>query len=549
MKRVSIVLLITAMLLTLLKLWLAAQQSLIVLQNSDFDDTLFVRLAQNILNGVWLGPYDKFTLLKGPFYPLWIAFAHALNIPLLLSERLLYIVACAAFTLAVRPKLKYAAASFALYLVLLYQPMTYTAHVERVLREGIYPALTLLILAGAIGLGLRAGQATRRQIPWAILLGLSLGAFWITREEGIWIFPALALLAGWIVFDLWRRKFAGWQRVAGAWGMAAVLAILPTLAVSSLNYSYYGLFAKTELDSREFLSAYGSLARVKPEVLMPNVPLTRQNRQRIYKVSPTFAKLEDCLDNRGVASVWAKRGPKDENTQREILGGWFVFALRDAVDCAGYYDQGRFPGAFYQQVADEVNAACDQKHKLDCYSKRATIAPVWHNAYILPVTERAYKAATLLVTFTGFNDYPLESQLSSRTTLLFMQVTQEDVYRPSADVSRLQILDMVAVIYQWATPVLVILALAGYLYEFWLLLQKRADPERLAISTILLAAIGVRLILLAILDYTSFPILDPVYLSALYPLLVAFIVLNAAWGIERVLPSARSALPEMGSVV
>ncbi len=48
-------------------------QALIANPQFSHDDLLFIRLAQNLAQGQWLGPYDNLTLSKGPFYPLWIA--------------------------------------------------------------------------------------------------------------------------------------------------------------------------------------------------------------------------------------------------------------------------------------------------------------------------------------------------------------------------------------------------------------------------------------------------------------------------------------------
>ena len=52
----------TAILLTLLKLWLTNAQTFFAIGPAFHDDQLFVKLAAHIINGEWLGPYDQFTL-------------------------------------------------------------------------------------------------------------------------------------------------------------------------------------------------------------------------------------------------------------------------------------------------------------------------------------------------------------------------------------------------------------------------------------------------------------------------------------------------------
>ena len=89
-------------LLAVFKLWLVNGQTLIANPQYAHDDALFIRLAENLVQGEWLGPYDNLTLVKGPFYPLWIALSFKLSLPLLLSQHLLYIFACMVFVLALR---------------------------------------------------------------------------------------------------------------------------------------------------------------------------------------------------------------------------------------------------------------------------------------------------------------------------------------------------------------------------------------------------------------------------------------------------------------
>ena len=44
-----------------------------LLPNATHDDGLFMRLAHQIAMGQWLGPFNQFTLMKGPGYPVFLA--------------------------------------------------------------------------------------------------------------------------------------------------------------------------------------------------------------------------------------------------------------------------------------------------------------------------------------------------------------------------------------------------------------------------------------------------------------------------------------------
>src|SRR5688500_11594314 len=61
------------------------------------DDLLFVRLAENLRKGDWLGGYDSLTLAKGAAFPMFMALNSLTPLPLKFTEHAAYLGACAAF--------------------------------------------------------------------------------------------------------------------------------------------------------------------------------------------------------------------------------------------------------------------------------------------------------------------------------------------------------------------------------------------------------------------------------------------------------------------
>ncbi|MCB1814636.1 MAG: hypothetical protein KDK04_23375, partial [Candidatus Competibacteraceae bacterium] len=196
-------LLATAIVFTIIKIYLTDAQGLIAFAQHIHDDALFVNLANAILSGHWLGDYDQYTLIKGPFYPLWIALCNVVNLPLTYSHQLLYIISCAWAVYALRPLLKgHTIWQFAFYSVLLFNPISYQFDVfPRVIRDGIYTPLTLMLVGFCFGLLLRINTSKTQAILWSLGYGLCLSAFWLTREEGIWILP---LLLPMMAYTIWK---------------------------------------------------------------------------------------------------------------------------------------------------------------------------------------------------------------------------------------------------------------------------------------------------------------------------------------------------------
>ncbi|MCK5719964.1 MAG: hypothetical protein KAH84_08490, partial [Thiomargarita sp.] len=172
---------------SILKLWLVAAIPITAWGNFSLDDRLFIDLSHFLIQGDWLGVYDERTLAKGPMYPIWIAINFYLGLPLLFAQHLLYLFAGLMVVIALNKIVKYPSILVFLYALIIFSP--HLEVITRVMRAGIYPALTILILAGLIGLYTNRSNKLINLSLWAIFLGIVLTAFWLTREEGIWMMP------------------------------------------------------------------------------------------------------------------------------------------------------------------------------------------------------------------------------------------------------------------------------------------------------------------------------------------------------------------------
>jgi hypothetical protein len=419
---------LSAVALVLLKLWLVSAQPILAIGWAGHDDRLFLTLAQNLLNGDWLGQYNELTLAKGCFYPIWIALASLSGIPLLLSQHLLYLLAVLAFVLAIRPIGIPRWRLLLLAAVLWFNPGTYTTHVLRVMREGLYPALTLLVAAGFVGAMLRSRVRSRRlPWPWLLLSFLSTAAFWQTREEGVWLLPLLLALVLFVfIKQAWHRGRRGWM-----WGLACAvpLAAIPCSdgVVALVNKAHYGIAVSVEFKTHDFLAAYGALTRVKPKRLVPHLQVSKEMRERVYAVSPTFATLRSRLDGQG-ESGWGAGTRKQwpELKVGEIGGGWFVWAFREAVARAGNYKTGKKAMDFYRRMAREVDNACASK-QLDCFSARATMMPPWVPGQTTALLRTLLEATSYAFGFDGILADPAPSSGNGRTQELYRKLTNDRI--------------------------------------------------------------------------------------------------------------------------
>lgn len=387
--------------------------------DAPYDDRLFFSEAVHIANGEWLGPYTDITLIKGPGYPIFLALCHIMGLPVLLAERLFYGFFCLVCVICLGQVIRRRAVLLAMYVLLLFSPGIFeTPHATRIYRDGIYPALTGMILVCAFALVLRRKWSLKQQLPWSIGLGVSLAFFWLTREEGMWLAPSITLLlAGAWIAGMRDKPSRGWRTISliaislGIWGAAL-------LSVSLINRHYYGFFGVVETKAKPLEAAYGALVRVKPEHEDRYIPVPRDARVRIYSVSRAFAQLEPYLEG-SVGADWQNTSELFERrTHGGIAGGWFIFALRESVMRAGFDENPKQEMEFYRRLARQVNAACDSG-KLPAGPRRSGIGPRIDRVSI-PWIWKSYKNA--LVWTLTLPDYRSAASASSAPSDLVTSV-------------------------------------------------------------------------------------------------------------------------------
>lgn len=511
------------------------------------DDLLFVRLAVSMGSGDWLGAYNNLTHAKGIAYSFFLLLNHVAGLPLKFSEQALYLVAALAFSLTMGRLLRSRLATFAIFVVLALMSAVWLSGVGgRVVRESFYMALSLLMLtlgmrcwllpAGASAFGLPA-EHLRAKWPQLLALGFVAGLFWLTREEGVWMLPSMAVLAA---YWLWQQR-KSWRH----WAPVLSFLVLPLTAmgvvvgtVNAINYSHYGVFRNNDFRSSDFQAGYGALTRIRPQTWQRYVPFPADARQRAYEMSAAARELQPFFEGAG-GEFWRNVGCTQTRTEPcpEILSGWFMWALRDAVAHAGHYRDAPSAQAFYQRLAAEIDAGCQAKPQY-CRRQRATLVPPWHKSYLADTLVAARAVFQTLVTLGAWSP-GVGHSLGEASYLAVFQAVTNGPLAPAADAPAqaepqspaivsprdtvrwglaTRIHSLQARILPFALP----LALAGW--ALWLLaagLRRRGLDPVLVVATALVAAVATRVMLLAFLEATSIPSNNMLYLLPVMPMVLA----------------------------
>lgn len=334
------------------------------------DDGLFMALGERLASGEWLGAYSQFTLIKGPGYPLFLAFNSWLGLPVTLSHALFHCGAIGFFFWVFARITRMSNLAVWGFVFTLWAPVDYF---DRITRDAIYPGQMLLVL-GTLSYALLGTMPRAHRISWAAMCGLAAGWFVLTREEGIWIAPGLAIIGLYALYVSWRKRSVG----ADVWApmMAIALVFMSTHAVFvAVNKFAYGAAIGLETKSAPFTDALRALHAVRVGEPTAYLPVSREARMAIYRESPSFRSLKGYFDPAGSPTPWQFGCQFYPATCGDIAGGWFLWALRDAVSTQGAHSSPASAADFYRRLAAEIEAAC-RGGRLTCSD--APPAPLSH---------------------------------------------------------------------------------------------------------------------------------------------------------------------------
>jgi hypothetical protein len=302
--------------------------------------------------------------------------------------------------------------------------------------------------------------------------------------------------------------------------------------LTTINHDHYDIAATIELETPEFKSAYGGLLRIKSDHWRQYFPVVQNARQQAYSASPTFQELRPYLDGE-VGEKWKKLCGCDD-----LPAAFFIWAFRDSVAAAGYYEGGSDALGFYRRMGEEIDRACAEG-VLECRPRFTSLIPAWHrefNGLLLPTFYSVLQKTISFADFSASTDN-LISQGRWGIIFMFEVVTREKLlpsrrnildsypeYYRHLDIEKIRLLNDIGAAYQtFVTP----LFLAS-LIIFLLLLGRSILKKELSIITVAAgAALGGVLsivFILSLLSITSYSEIERAMHSA-YSIVLFFIAL------------------------
>ena len=339
-----------AIAVVLTKLWLIHSEE--ICGSATYHDAFwFVRSARD---WYWGADYNWTAFVRPPAYPLWLAVTSAAGVPQRIAIDLLQMSGFALLALGLRRSGVSRVACLAGFAAACLHPGSFQLN-NYTMADVFYSA----VLPMTIG-GLLLAMITRSKVA-AVGCGMGLATLWFTREESVLI---VLLLAAFCVISLLfaRSKAEGWQTAAGRVFVPS-LVVVATLAafiltVYSVNRRTFRAFAKSEMSGPSYSAALDALIRIEPRQPQRFVPVTSESLELAFAVSPTFARLKPYYEG-DVGTGWRTETFNQQGVRGEIGINYLMWALRNAAAEAGIHADAKKAEKFYNRMAREINAACD----------------------------------------------------------------------------------------------------------------------------------------------------------------------------------------------
>ena len=404
----QIILLVTI----LVYLIIAMQIPVTISPRAIHDDGLFLKLSKNILLGQWLGDYNNLTLAKGAGFPIILAINAILGIPITLFLGMFYAATCYFLTTFFLSQKMPRFIAFSMFILILFHPAMFPT---RIIRDNFYSALTLISFFGIAYIIFENKKLKNSHVFFS---GLIFGLFLITREEWVWIIPGVLIL---IVLGIYyqRKENQPLRPVYLKLSLLLLTGLLIVNTISTINFSKYGIFKDVDFKEKEFQNTLKNLNSVKIDQDIAFVPVPKERREILYKISPSFAELREYFEVTGKG--WTEHGCKFyPESCGEYAGGWFMWALRDAVASKGYYKSAAEAAAFYKKMNQEITSACNDK-RIVCKKNLIPFMPNINYEQWLNFPKKFYRAINMAAWNYGYN-IPFSPSDNAHGSLFYFKI-------------------------------------------------------------------------------------------------------------------------------
>ncbi|WP_414733131.1 hypothetical protein [Acetobacterium carbinolicum] len=504
---------------------------------ADHDDGMMVKMAETLLNGQWLGEYHELTLVKGVFFPLFLAVNALFGIPYSIAIPGFYTLACVIFIVGTKKLFKNEWPLYFIFAVLMLNPISFANETfTRVYRNSLIAGQVLIISGSLIAVYLNRFEKNGKLTFWAVLSGFGVASLWHSREDGIWIIPLVltVILICWATFYFSKELRLKEKLIKGAIvGLPVMMLILSTVLIASINYAYYGIYTTNELNDSDYTKTIKLIYSVEATEAVHNVSVPRSSMGKIYDAVPSLNGISDEID----ASMDRWSWYDQDVAVREVEDGWFFWSIREAVANSGYYRDAQTANNFYKQVNKELEEAFETGQLERRKTMPSALMSPWRDEYWEELPKAFLVTLHYVAGYEKLETSVLESIDDGRNGLrLFERVTNNLAQYPGEatkwnDQLRIDSLNVIQSFYQLVGVLVFLLAGLAYAMITFLLFNKKWRDQYnlldfwLVLTGLLLSAF-VLMVGVAYTEISAYVAISYWYLAGAYPLIAAFNVIS-----------------------
>ena len=500
---------LVVLLISLIRFILSFKLPSFYLINLKYDDNLVKMMYESIIDGRYLGGYSLFTLIKGNIYSFVLYYASLLKMSYSSFLTILYILSNLYLLSSLRNIIKNKYFLLFIYIVLLFNPVTYSGELfQRLYINSISIIELILFVATMINI-----VATKEEdyINY-VILGTISGLMILTRNDNIWIYIVIVLLA---IYKL-KEKFS-YKRLIGVSIPLGVILLLLNI-VSFVNYKYYGIYTYSEVENSYFTEAYNKVLQIKDDERISKVAIPRSTFYKLAEVSDVFEYTKEEIDR---SYTKALRGPGEEIDNGDIM--WF---FRSILYKKYDFKDGKEANEYFYELSKDI----DRLFKEGKLEKEVSVPIVYIN---MPTKKEILELPGSLVKVIGYTSSYKNVKTYSKKDLLKLDNSNYDdnykayvVYYNDYRYAEKMIdhnplgYEIIRVIYKYFTIIFSFISLFIYIKNI-----KKKDNLNMIIHIILLVYIIV-LCGVVYTNVTAFFAIRYRYLANVYILQSLFILLN-----------------------
>jgi len=503
---------ITIILLTVIRFLISCKLPTFYIKNLGLDDYLMIELSNNLSNGTYLGQYCNLALVKGFIFPLLLSLSRFINFSYASTLTIIYISSCIFFTISMKGIIKNKKILVFLYLILLFNPLSYSMELFQRLYRNSLSLIELLFFFSFIIRILKTDNK-KKIIINSLFLGLTTGIMYLTREDNIWCMVILILL--FIYKFLTNKNIKSF--LINLTPITTLYLILNI--VSLINYKYYGVYTYNELANSSFKDAYVKVQEIKDSKKINKVSITKESLDKLASVSEKFDITKEEIDT-------LYKQLADIDTQ-EINNSTIIWYFRHLIYANKRFINGNDANLYFKELAREIDSLFENGtlEKEFAFNSVFMNTPTLDDLKMIP--GNLFKLVKYSTTYENVGTLSLEKLKEiPNTTYDFENKAYYIYYRDYNHTENIleeniKVFEIIRLFYKYFTVIFSVIAIIIYLMNIKFFKDKKYYLTTLILLSYLIILLGV-----CYTHTTAFNGMRYYYLGNIYILQSIFIVLN-----------------------